>query len=93
MFPARDRQDLWREAFLKLDDAERALLGFAAVASGGDGAGGTSDEGSESGQGDMASAIQKVLGAANTLKKADEEKQYASVSAPDSRLIVVSILT
>jgi hypothetical protein len=92
LFPARDRQDLWREAFFKLDDAERALLGFA-VASGGNGAGGTSDGASESGRDDMASAIQKILGAANTLKKADEEKQYATVSAPNSRLIVVSIGT
>ncbi|KAH6855628.1 hypothetical protein B0I37DRAFT_411606 [Chaetomium sp. MPI-CAGE-AT-0009] len=70
VFPSRDRQDLWREAFLKLDDAERAVLGFAPATDG--------DEGPKKEQEDMALVIQKILGTANALKEKDEEKEYTT---------------
>ncbi|KAH6632792.1 hypothetical protein F5144DRAFT_489603 [Chaetomium tenue] len=72
VFPSRDRQDLWREAFLKLDDAERAALDFAPITD--------SDGGRGPGKkpGDMALAIRKILESANALKKKDEEKRYTA---------------
>lgn len=83
VFPSRDRQDLWREAFLKLDDAERAALNFAAVT---DGDGDPKKE-----QEDMALAIRKILGSANALKKKDEEKRYTTVRADTLQIILVPI--
>ncbi|KAK3293883.1 uncharacterized protein B0H64DRAFT_462192 [Chaetomium fimeti] len=77
LFPSNDRQDLWREAFLKLDDAERAVLDFAPAIDD-DGNADESDDGSPAKQEDMASAIKEILGTANALKEKDEEKQYTA---------------
>lgn len=75
VFLSRDRQDLWREAFLKLDDAERAALDFAPAT---DSDGG---RGPEKKQEDMGLAIRKILESANAIKKKDEEKRYTTVRA------------
>jgi hypothetical protein len=80
LFPSNDRQDLWREAFLKLDDAERAVLDFT-PAPYDDGNADENKDGGSAKKADMASAIQEILGTANALKEKDDEKQYATVSA------------